>query len=129
MTIRSSESTPLRPDGKRTLNAPLVKMDLHKYIKQIKQEKNWQKNELNSITLLKSDTMRVVLIGLHEGAVLQRHSARAHITVQVLVGAIEFHTDDSNTPLLDGQILALQGGIAHSVKAVEESFFLLTLAS
>lgn len=128
MENKSNESTEKRPDGERILNASLVKMDLNDFLKQIKSETSWAENDRNSMTIFKSDTMRIVIIGLHENAELKPHKANGIISVQVLEGKIEFSTDQESIQLERGQMVALQDNIVHCVKAVSESFFLLTLA-
>ncbi len=72
--------------------------------------------------------MRIVLIGLHEKAELKPHKANGVISVQVIQGKIEFIAEQQNTHLEKGQMIALQENIVHSVKALTESFFLLTIA-
>ena len=124
----STPSTPLRTDGERILNAPLVEMNLNETIKQIKSETTWTESDRNSVTLFKSETMRIVLIGLHENAELKPHKANGVISVQVVEGKIEFRAEQQNTHLQKGQMIALHENIIHSVKALTESFFLLTLA-
>lgn len=125
---RSNDATPLRPAGERTLNAPLVEMNLIEFISQIRSETTWADSDRNSVTLFKSDKMRIVLIGLHENAELKPHKANGVISVQVLEGRIEFATEQQTTQLEKGQMIALQENITHSVKALTEGFFLLTLA-
>lgn len=127
MENKSNEATPQRPEGERTLNAPLVEMDLFEFIKQIKDESTWTDSDRNSITIFKSDAMRIVLIGLHENAELKPHKANGTISVQVLEGKIEFTTEHQSTQIEKGQMIALQQNLTHSVKALTESFFLLTL--
>lgn len=56
------------------------------------------------------------------------HKANGVISVQVLEGKIEFTAEQQNTNLEKDQIIALQENITHTVRAVTESFFLLTLA-
>ena len=128
MEEKHNESTPQRPDGERALNAPLVEMNLLEFIKQIKSEPTWTESDRNAVTIFKSETMRIVLIGLHENAELKPHKAKGVISVQVLEGEIEFSTEQQSTQLGTGQMIALQDSIMHSVKAVTESCFLLTLA-
>lgn len=128
MENKSNDATPQRPDGERILNAPLVEMNLNAFIRQIKIETTWADSDRNSVTLFKSDTMRIVLIGLHENAELKPHKANGVISVQVLQGKIEFIAGQQNTHLEKGQMIALQENITHSVRALTESFFLLTLA-
>lgn len=125
---KSNDATPQRPAGERTLNAPLVEMNLNEFINQIKSETSWADSDRNSVTLFKSETMRIVLIGLHENAELKPHKANGVISVQVLEGRIEFATEQQTTQLEKGQMIALQENITHSVKALTEGFFLLTLA-
>jgi quercetin dioxygenase-like cupin family protein len=128
MENKSNDATPQRPEGERLLNAPLVEMNLNETIKQIKSETTWLESDRNSVTLFKSETMRIVLIGLHENAELKPHKANGVISVQVVHGKIEFTAEQQNTHLEKGQMLALHENIVHSVKALTESFFLLTLA-
>ncbi|RRN76517.1 cupin domain-containing protein [Pseudoxanthomonas sp. SGD-10] len=127
MENKSNEATPQRPEGDRILKAPMVEIDLNKSIQQIKSETTWTNSDRNSVTLFKSDTMRIVLIGLHKDAELKPHKANGVISVQVLEGRLEF-TAHQSTRLEKGQMITLLDNITHSVKAVTESFFLLTLA-
>jgi len=128
MENKSNEATPQRPEGDRMLNAPLVEMNLNKFIAQIKQETTWADSDRNSMTIFKSDSMRIVLLGLHQNAELKTHTANGIISVQVLEGKINFTAEQQTVSLEKGQMIALQEKIPHSVLALEESFFLLTLA-
>lgn len=125
---KSNDATSQRPDGERILNAPLVEMNLNECIKQIKSETTWTESDRNSVTLFKSETMRIVLIGLHKNAALKPHKANGVISVQVITGKIAFTADQQTIQLEKGQMIALQENNIHSVEASEESFFLLTLA-
>lgn len=127
MENKSNDATPQRPDGERILFAPLVEMNLNEFIKLVKSETTWAESDRNSVTLFKSETMRIVLIGLHENAELKPHKADGVISVQVLEGSIEFTAGQQSTQLGKGQMIALQENITHSVRAETESFFLLTL--
>ena len=128
MENKANEATPLRPEGSRVINAPLLKMDLNEFVNQIKSESTWKDSDRNSVTIFKSETMRIVLMGLHEKAELKPHKTRGVISVQVISGKINFVTEEENCALENGQMVALHENIIHSVIALEESFFLLTLA-
>ncbi len=128
MQNKSNDATPQRPEGERTLNAPLLEMNLFQFIDQIKSETTWAESDRNSITLFKSDTMRIVLMGLHPAAELKTHKANGIISVQVLEGEINFTADEQTVSIKKGLMIALQQNMLHSVKAVTESYFLLTLA-
>ncbi|MGY4383269.1 quercetin dioxygenase-like cupin family protein [Pedobacter sp. UYP24] len=126
---KSNQATPQRPEGDRLLDAKMVTMDMALFKEQIKQEKAWKEGERNSITIFKSEGMRIVMIALHKGAEMKAHTAPCIISVQVLEGKISFHTENQSAELKEGQMLALHAGISHSVHAVEESIFLLTLST
>lgn len=128
MENKSNDATPQRPDGERILNAPLVKMNLYEFIEQIKNETPWTDSDRKSVTIFKSETMRIVLIGLHENAELKPHKANGVISVQVLEGKINFVTEQQTSLIEKGQMIALHENITHSVLALTETFFLLTLA-
>lgn len=126
-TSKTTDATPQRPNA-HVIDAPLVQANLNQLITQLKQESPWQQSDRNSVTVLKSDTMRIVLIGLHASAELTAHKAPGTISVQVLQGKIEFATGNQRQVMGQGELLSLQENIVHSVKALEESFFLLTMA-
>lgn len=127
MKNKSNESTALRPEGERMLNARLVEIDLNKFIAELKQETTWADSDRNSITVFKSDTSTIVLIGMHKNAELKEHKAIGNITVQVLDGEINFFAEQQKLSMRKGQMITLEANIPHSVTALEESFFLLTL--
>ena len=129
MEAKHNESTQLRPVGGRIMDAPLVSIDVPGFIKEIKSETAWKKNDRNAITIYKTDGMRIVLVALHEDAVMAKHTANGVISVQVLDGEIVFNTDHQSVVLKKGQMIALHKGEPHSVAAAKESVFLLTLAT
>jgi len=129
MEAKHNESTQQRPEGGRLMDAPLVSIDVPEFIREIKNEPAWKKNDRNAITIYKTDGMRIVLIALHEDAVMAKHTANGIISVQVLDGEIVFNTEYQSVVLKKGQMIALHKGEAHSVAAAKESVFLLTLAT
>ncbi len=129
MEIKNNESTDLRPEGGRLMDAPLVSMDIPEFIKQLKAEATWENSDRNAMTIYKTNGMRIVLIALHKDAVMKKHTADGIISVQVLEGEIIFSTDDQPVVIRYGQMIALHKGLPHSVKAIKESVFLLTLTT
>lgn len=129
MEIKYNESTELRPEGGRLIDAPIVSIDIPGYIKQIKSEPSWEKNDRNAMTVYKTEGMRIVLVALHKDAVLARHTANGILSVQVLEGKINFITDVKSVELEKGQMVALHKDEPHSVTAIKESVFMLTLAA
>ncbi len=129
METKNNESTDLRPEGARLIDAPLVSIAIPEFIKQLKAEATWQNSDRNAITVFKTNGLRIVLIALHEEAVMKKHTAEGIISVQVLEGEISFSTDKETKVLMHGDMIALHQGLAHSVKAIKESVFLLTLTT
>lgn len=128
MEAKHNESTELRPEGGRLMDAPVVPIDVPEFIKKIKNEPTWQKSDRNAMTIYKTNGMRIVLIALHEDAVLEKHTANGIISVQVLEGEINFTAADQPVVLRRGQMIALHRGVPHAVAAIKESVFLLTVA-
>lgn len=129
MEIKSNEATDLRPEGARLMDAPVVLMDIPEFMRQLKAEATWQTGDRNAITVFKTNGLRIVLVALHEEAVMKEHTADGIISVQVLEGEINFSTDNKSLILSQGNMIALHEGLPHSVKAIKESVFLLTLTT
>ena len=129
MKQKFNEATPQRPEGDRVLDASMVVIDLPAIIEQIRQEPSWKDSDRNAITVFKTDGMRIVLIALHAGAEMVKHTANGMISVQVLEGQIQFNTDLKSSEINKGQMLTLHERIPHSVIALKETVFLLTLTT
>ncbi len=129
MEQKFNEATPQRPDGDRVMDAQMVMMDIPLFIKQIKEEPSWHDSDRNAITVFKTNGLRIVLIALHKGAEMTRHTANGIINLQVLEGRLNFNTDTGQVQIKKGEMLALHKGIAHSVVAYDETVFLLTLTT
>ena|SRR5689334_12283134 len=78
--------------------------------------------------LAKYPEFRIVLITMKDGSRWGDHKTSFRIFVQVLRGRIRFHIPHGAFDLPAGGLLALDPGILHSVDALEESAFLLTLS-
>jgi len=128
MDVKFNDSTELRPDGERILDAPLVHINIKEFTKQLLEEEAWKKRDRNAMTVYKTDGMRIVLIALHEDAVMARHKAEGIISVQVLKGKMNFITDERTVELEEGMMVTLHKGKPHSVAALKETVFLLTIA-
>lgn len=129
MEEKFNEATQQRPEGDRALDAILVTIDLPLFIKRIKQESTWKDSDRNAVTVFKTNGMRLVLVALHAGAELKTHTVDGIISVQVIDGKMKFNADNRSVDLNTGQMLALHKGIPHSVLAIEETIFLLTLTT
>lgn len=78
--------------------------------------------------LVKTDTLRVVLITMLKGSKLHDHAAPGPITIQVLEGRMNVSVEDTSQVLHAGELVAMGPGVVHAVEAIEEGAFLLTIA-
>lgn len=128
MKEKYNDATPSRPNGDRAIDASIISFDLKKEIREIKKEGVWKKNDRNAITLLKTESMRIVLIAMHKDALMREHVSKGMISLQVLEGTITFMTQNSEDDLEKGEMITLHEEIPHSVYALTDAVFLLTMA-
>jgi hypothetical protein len=128
MTIKHNNATINRPGGERIIDAPAVVVDIPTYIRLIKSEEAWQKNDRNSITVFKSDDMRIVVGGLHTGAQMI-HKSEGLMSVQVLEGVLDVITDDTSATLEKGQVIAIHKDCNYRMLASEEVIYILTMTN
>lgn len=125
--IKTTDSTPQRPEGERVLDASITEIDINLFIEKIKAESTWKDSDRNSMTIHKSDHLVIVLIGLHAGAEMKPHKAGGILSLQVLDGKIDFIVEQKKTAMKKGNMLVLHENIFHNVIAGEESFLLLSI--
>jgi len=113
----------------RLLDGPLLIFDLPSLMEKIIPEDSWQKNKRNSITLLKSENMRLVLIALSSGEEIDFRQSDNLISLQLMKGEVEFYTENKTVILKQGQLLTLHENIQHSLVAIGETIFLLTVGN
>jgi len=79
-------------------------------------------------TLVKTESLEVIRMVLPAGKEIAEHKARGDITVQCLVGKVDFQVGNDSHELTPGMLLYLEAGTPHALRAIEESALLLTLA-
>ena len=118
-----------RPRGtERPQSGPVLKLDLPEALRRLKAEEAWRTRPRNAVTLLKEGGLRVVLVGLHEGAAIEPHRAEGPTSIHLLSGAVRVTAGEEEFDLAPGQVLAMDAGVRHALQAGEESAFLLTIA-
>ena len=78
-------------------------------------------------TLLKTPSLRVVLITMRAGTELAEHTAPGPITIQPLQGRFALVVDGEEQVITPGMLVALAERTRHAVRAVEGGAFLLTM--
>jgi quercetin dioxygenase-like cupin family protein len=107
----------------------LNQVDLNQEIARLQAEASSEESGRKSKMLVKYPEFRIVLIAMRAGSRWEDHKTNARIGLHVLRGDIRFHTANGTFELRPGQLLTLAPSIVHSVDALEESAFLLTLSS
>ena len=102
--------------------------DLGRQLESVRLQEPAQAGTDRTVILLKTDSLRVIFRSFSAGASLPTHTAPGPITVQVLDGHIEFTAGTQTTPVRKGEVLALESGLPHSVRALSNSAILITVA-
>ena len=97
-------------------------------LENLRAEPAWRDSDRNAKTLFKKPHLRVVLLALKAGARLEKHEAPGPITVHALAGRLRVRLTNETVELAPGEILSVDGGLAHDVEAIEQSALLLTIA-
>ena len=126
MEVKRNESTLNRPEGDRVLDASYVFIDVNEFTRQLREEEAWHKNDRNSITVYKTDQLTMVVVCLHEKAVLKNNVVDGIVTVQVVEGKIKIETPDGDIELKPNQVVTFHRCIDHSIEALDETVLILT---
>lgn len=78
-------------------------------------------------TLVTTDTLEVLRLVLPAGGAIGRHQTPGAITVQCLEGRVIFDAGGVDRELSTGDMLFLDGGTPHALRAVEDSSLLVTI--
>ena len=78
-------------------------------------------------TLVKSDVLEVLRLVIPAGEAIDSHQVPGEITVQCLEGRVTFDAGGVDRDLSAGQMLFLEGGVPHGLRAVEDSSVLVSI--
>ena len=127
MENKDVESTRNRPEGDRIIDAQQLLIDIGSFAKQLKSEKQWKKSDRNSITIFKSDKMRIVLTALRKKAEMYTQYPDNILSLHIIDGRIVLETLSKKIKIRSGQILALHEKIPYTIRAKEKTLVLLTI--
>ena len=126
MENKRNESTLNRPEGERLIDAPYMYINISEFIRKVKDEEAWQKNDRNAITVYKTSNVTMVLLCLHPRAILKDNLVDGIFTIQVLEGVIRITTPDGDVDMLADQIMVFHQRVDHSIEALMNSVLLIT---
>ncbi len=115
------------PREGRALSGPAITFAIAEEIKLLRQEPEWISGTRNSVTVVKSSNLSVVLTAIKKGATLCGHQVDGPITLQVVSGAIQFSVAGEPRTLVAGTVIALDNAVPHDIEALEDSELLLTI--
>src|SRR5579884_3250798 len=123
------------PESTSTLNRlphladKLLHFNFSDELRQLRNEDSWARGSgRSSRTLAKYPDFRIVLVLMRPGSEMKEHHADARISIQTLQGRVRLQLPDQAVELGSGELMCLESGIRHDVKALEESAFLITVS-
>lgn len=102
--------------------------ELPALLRALREEPDYVNTGRDGVTLVKTPDLRVVLEILGAGTVLPEHHEPGPITLHLLQGELRFKTGDEVLYLRPGEMLTMPTNRPHSLEAVSDCAFLLTLA-
>lgn len=106
---------------------PLIEVDLATELAAVRTSDSYHVADHAAKTIAKHPGVTVVLIALKPGGQMREHHADGAITVQGIDGRVEFTVGGRSVALTPGRLLTVPPGLAHRVRGVNESAFLLTI--
>lgn len=133
MAKNAAMHKPLEPTS--TLNRlphladSLLHFNLTEELRRLREEDSWTRGSgRSSKTLAKYPDFRIVLVLMKPGSEMKEHHADARISIQTIQGRVRLRLPGQAIELGVGELMCLESGIAHDVKALEESAFLITVS-
>jgi len=126
MENKRNEATLNRPEGDRVLDAPYVFINIPDFIRQLKSEEAWQKNDRNAITVFKTDKVTMVVVCLHAKAILKDNLVDGIFSIHVIEGVVRVVSPDGDVDMMANQMITFHQLVDHSVEALMDSVLLLT---
>ncbi|TYQ02672.1 UNVERIFIED_ORG: quercetin dioxygenase-like cupin family protein [Zoogloea ramigera] len=83
--------------------------------------------QFSAIALAKTAQLELIRLVLPAGKEMPKHHVKGEITFQCLSGRVAFITGATTTTLNGGEMLYLDGGVPHAVRALADSVALVTI--
>jgi NADH-quinone oxidoreductase subunit F len=103
-------------------------LDLKHEIDELESSELFKSSDRTAKTLVKQGNFTVVLTLVKAGAVLKEHKAEGNVSIHVLRGRICIKVDDNTAEFEQSQMMILNPGVRHSVEALDETAFLISIS-
>ena len=90
-------------------------------------EPQWSEGDRNAKTLLKTESLRLVLTALRAGASMENEDPDESIAVLGLPGTVDIELDGATVTAHEGELVCLAGGDPWRLTANSDCLFLLTV--
>jgi len=107
---------------------PLHYLDLNQEMHELQSTESWKSSDRMVKTLAKQGNLRLVLTLMKGGTTLKGHKAEGGVSILVLRGHIRIKVDTNDVELEQSQMMVLNPGARHSVEALEETAFLISIS-
>ena len=84
-------------------------------------------SQFSSIALAKTEQMELIRMTVPAGRALAEHAVRGQVTLQCLEGEVAFDAHGRTAILRAGELVYLEGGAPHALRANADSLLLLTI--
>lgn len=107
--------------------APGTTEGISTYVDQISERTQSRGGRPGAVSVLDTDTAKIVAFEFAEGDELKEHAAHHPVLIQVLRGSVDFALPDRTIRLTPGQVLHLTPRLRHAVRGLEPSTLTVTM--
>jgi quercetin dioxygenase-like cupin family protein len=109
------------------IGAPIVKVCLGNAVKKLQSDPAWEHGR-SSRTLAKYPDFRAVLVTMKAETTMEEHNTEGSISVHTLTGRVRLKVGNQQVEIPADHVVMLNSDLPHSVHALVDSSFLLTIA-
>lgn len=130
MAIPERQSAQAENNPKHTgliaMPSPATELDLLSEIQQLHKEEAWQKGTASKVLARYSD-LRISLVAIKGDTSIGEHQNAGRVSIQTVTGHLRMHALGKVFDLPMGHVVVLDRAVKHSVDAMRDSAFLLTV--